>query len=60
MALAGPQGAHQRRRRQGCTVPVEGVEPFGDLVGRGSRPDAPDRVWCADIKQIETAEAGYT
>jgi putative transposase len=55
MRLAGLQGAHRRRRR-GCTVPVEGVEPFGDLVGRGFRPDAPDRVWCADIKQIKTGE----
>ena len=55
MAQAGLQGAH-RRRRKGCTVPVEGVEPFRDLVGRDFRPDAPDRVWAADIKQIKTAE----
>ena len=33
MRAAGLQGAF-RRRRKGCTVPVEGVEPFGDLVGR--------------------------
>ena len=38
-------------------VPVAGVEPFGDLVGRGHRPDAPDRVWCTDIKQTRTGEA---
>jgi putative transposase len=55
MALAGLQGAH-RRRRKGCTTGVEGVEPFGDLVGRDFRPDAPDRVWAADIKQIKTGE----
>ena len=55
MSLAGLQGA-RRRRRRGCTVAVEGVEPFGDLVGRDFRPDAPNRVWCADIKQIETGE----
>jgi putative transposase len=55
MVLAGLQGAH-RRRRKGCTVRVEGVEPFGDLVGRDFRPDAPNRVWCADIKQIKTGE----
>ena len=55
MALAGLQGAHRRRRR-GCTVPVAGVEPFGDLVGRDFRPDAPDLVWAADIKQIRTGE----
>jgi len=55
MRAAGLQGAH-RRRRKGCTVPVEGVEPFGDLVGRDFRPGAPNRVWCADIKQIKTGE----
>ena len=56
MALAGLQGAHQRRCRKGCTVRVEGVEPFCDLVGRDFRPDAPNRVWAADIKQIKTGE----
>jgi putative transposase len=56
MAQAGLQGAHRRRRRKGCTVPVEGIEPFADLVGRDFRPDAPNRVWCADIKQIKTGE----
>ena len=56
MRHAGLEGAHRRRRRRGCTVAVEGVEPFGDLVGRDFRPDAPDRVWCADIKQIRTGE----
>ena len=55
MRAAGLQGAF-RRRRKGCTVPVEGVEPFGDLVGRGFRPDAPNRAWCPDIKQIKTGE----
>jgi hypothetical protein len=48
MALAGLQGAHQRRRRKGCTTRVDGVEPFGDLVGRDFRPDAPNRVWAAE------------
>jgi putative transposase len=59
MRSAGLQGAH-RRRRKGCTVPVEGVEPFRDLVGRDFGPDAPDRVWCADIKQVKTGRAGCT
>jgi putative transposase len=56
MRAAGLQGAHRQRRRKGCTVAVEGVEPFGDLVGRDFRPDAPNRVWAADIKQIKTGE----
>jgi putative transposase len=56
MRSAGLQGAHRRRRRKGCTVPVEGVEPFGDLVGRDFRPAAPNSVWAADIKQIRTGE----
>jgi putative transposase len=55
MRAAGLQGAHRRRRR-GCTVRVDGVEPFPDRVGRDFRPDAPDRAWCADIKQIKTGE----
>jgi putative transposase len=55
MRAAGLQGAFKRRRK-GCTVRVEGVEPFGDLVGRDFRPEAPDRVWAADIKQIKTGE----
>jgi putative transposase len=55
MRLAGLQGAY-RRRRKGCTVRVPGVEPFPDLVGRDFRPDQPNRVWCADIKQIRTGE----
>jgi putative transposase len=37
-------------------VRVDGVEPFRDLVGRDFRPDAPNRVWCADIKPIRTGE----
>jgi putative transposase len=55
MRAAGLQGAHRRRRR-GCTTGVDGVEPFRDLVGRAFRPEAPNRVWCADIKQIRTGE----
>ena len=51
-ACRAPTGAAARAAR--CRV--EGVEPFGDLVGRDFRPDAPNRVWCADIKQIRTGE----
>jgi len=56
MRAAGLEGAHRRRRRKGCTVPVAGVEPFRDLVGRDFRPDAPNTVWAAEIKQIKTGE----
>jgi len=55
MRVAGLEGAY-RRRRKGCTVGVAGVEPFGDLVGRDFRPDAPNRVWATDIKQVKTGE----
>ena len=55
MRAAGLQGAY-RRRRKGCTTGVPGVEPFQDLVGRQFRPDAPNRVWCTDIKQTRTGE----
>ncbi len=43
MRQAGLRGAHRRRRRKGCATAVEGVEPFGDLVGRDFAPDAPNR-----------------
>jgi transposase InsO family protein len=56
MALADLQGAHQRRRRKGCTVGAEGVEPFRDLVGHDFRPQAPNVVWAADITQMRTGE----
>ncbi len=55
MRQAGVRGAY-RRRKKGCTIGVAGVEPFGDLVGRQFRPEAPDRVWCVDIKQTMTGE----
>ena len=55
MRSVGLEGAYRRRRR-GCTVGVKGVEPFGDLVGRAFRPEGPNRVWAADIKQIKTGE----
>ena len=56
MRAAGLQGAF-RRRRKGCTVRVDGVEPFGDLVEpRLSPRRAAICVWAADIKQIKTGE----
>ena len=56
MRAAGLEGAHQRRRRKGCTVRVEGVRPAPDLVERNFRPAAPNVLWAADIKRIETLE----
>jgi transposase InsO family protein len=35
---------------------VERVEPSGDLIACDFAPDAPNRVWCVDIKQIKTGE----
>jgi putative transposase len=56
MRAAGLEGAYQRRRRRGTTIRVAGVRPAEDLVDRNFRPDAPNRLWAADIKQIKTGE----
>jgi putative transposase len=56
MRQAGLEGAHRRRRRHGCTVRVPGVRPADDLVERNFRPHAPNVLWVADIKQIQTPE----
>jgi putative transposase len=45
-----------RRRRRGTTVRVQGVRVADDLVGRDFSAPAPNRVWCADLKQIPTWE----
>jgi putative transposase len=45
-----------KRRKQATTIRLRGVRVADDLVGRHFRPDAPDRLWCADLKQIPTAE----
>jgi putative transposase len=37
---------------------VERLEPSGDLIAGDVAPDAPNRVRCADIKQIKTG-AGW-
>jgi putative transposase len=55
MRRAGLEGAHRRRRR-GTTVRVPGVRPADDLVARQFSPAAPNLLWVADIKQIETDE----
>ena len=52
----GPAGRPPAPAPQGLHDPGGRREPFGDLVGRDVRPDAPNRVWAADIKQIKTGE----
>lgn len=56
MALAGIEGAHMRRRRPGTTVRVPGVVPADDLVERDFVCSAPNQLWVADMKEVETAE----
>jgi putative transposase len=45
-----------RRRRRGTTIRVQGVRVADDLVARNFSAPAPNRVWCADLKQIPTWE----
>jgi putative transposase len=54
MRRAGISGM-SRRRKRATTIRLRGVRVAGDLVGRDFRPDAPDRLWCADLKQIPTS-----
>jgi putative transposase len=53
-------GAHvpARRRRSDASglLGIEGVKAWPDLVGRDFAPQAPDQLWCADMKQIPTGE----
>jgi putative transposase len=53
-------GAHipakHRRTAGDGLLGVEGVKAWPDLVGRDFTPTAPDELWCADMKQIPTAE----
>jgi putative transposase len=56
MARAGLEGAHMRRRRPGTTIRVPGVVPADDLVERDFVASAPNQLWVADLKQVETAE----
>jgi putative transposase len=53
-------GAHvpSRRRRSDASglLGVEGVKAWPDLVERDFTPSAPNELWCADMKQIPTAE----
>ena len=53
-------GAHvpSRRRRPDAdgVLGVQGVKAWPDLVGRDFAPQAPNELWCADMKQIPTGE----
>jgi putative transposase len=48
--------ARRQRSAADGLLGVEGVKAWPDLVGRDFQPDAPDELWCADMKQIPTAE----
>lgn len=58
MRSEGLCGAHVPARRRSGEGPlgVEGVRAWPDLVGRDFTPAAPNQLWCADMKQIETGE----
>lgn len=60
MRAEGIQGAYvppKRGRRGGDGVlGVDGVKVWPDLVQRDFEPDAPNQLWCSDMKQIETGE----
>jgi putative transposase len=60
MGVEGIQGAYvppKRRRGSGDGVlGVDGVRVWPDLVKRDFEPDAPNQLWCSDMKQIETGE----
>jgi putative transposase len=55
MAAAGLSGLHERRKRR-TTIRLRGVRVASDLVGRDFNPQAPNRLWASDIKEIPTGE----
>jgi putative transposase len=55
MRHTGLQGVHRRRLR-GCTRRDEAATPSADLVERRFTPDAPDRLYVADVTQHRTSE----
>lgn len=55
MRAAGLAG-YQRRRKGKTTFRVQGVRVADDLVERDFNPEAPNRLWCSDIKEIPTWE----
>ena len=59
MRVEGVQGAYvppKRRRTGDGVLGVDGVRIWPDLVGRDFQPDAPNQLWCSDMKQIPTGE----
>jgi putative transposase len=55
MREAGISGL-SKRRRKATTISLQGVRVADDLIRRDFGPEAPDRLWCADLKQIPTSE----
>jgi len=55
MRIAGLSG-YVKRRKGRTTIRLQGVRVASDLVGRDFDPQAPNRLWCADIKEIATWE----
>jgi putative transposase len=55
MRAAGLSG-YVKRRKGRTTIRVPGVRVASDLVERDFNPTAPNRLWCADIKEIPTWE----
>jgi len=55
MREAGLSGLLVRRRGR-TTVRVPGVRPAPDLVGRDFNPSEPNRLWAADLTEIQTWE----
>jgi putative transposase len=55
MRIAGLSG-YAKRRKGRTTIRLQGVRVASDLVGRDFDPQALDRLWCADIKEIPTWE----
>ncbi len=58
MRSTGLQGVHRRRLR-GCTRRDRSATPSDDLVERDFRPQAPDRLYVADITQHRTGQGWF-
>lgn len=55
-AIVGAYVPARRRRDVDGVLGVAGVRAWPDLVARDFSPAAPNQAWCADMKQIQTAE----